>query len=178
MKRLILLRHAKSSWDDPVSRDFDRPLNAKGHRAARTVGRELRRLGLSFDMVVASPAARVAETLEGVEQGYGSTLAPSFDKRIYLASLDALIEVISGTDDAVQVLLLAGHSPGLEQVALFLSGVDDKQLRHLLEEKYPTGAIAEIVLPVNSWHKIEKGKGTLTRFVRPRDLDPELGPEY
>lgn len=178
MKRLTLLRHAKSSWDDAVARDFDRPLNAKGHRAGRTVGREMRRLGLRFDAVVASPAARVAETLEEVEQGYGGSLAPNFDKRIYLASPEALIEVVKTTDDEVNRLLLAGHSPGLEQLALYLSGVRDTELRSALEEKYPTGAIAEIELPVGSWDDIEKGRGTLVRFIRPRDLDPELGPDY
>jgi len=76
MKTLTLLRHAKSGWDDPVSRDFDRPLNAKGKRAAAMVGRHMRTLGLAFDHVVASPAVRVVETLDEIVTGYGQTLAP------------------------------------------------------------------------------------------------------
>ena len=70
MKRLTLLRHAKSTWDDPVSRDFDRPLNPRGRRAARTIGAEMRVLGLAFDSVIASPARRVMETLGELEQAF------------------------------------------------------------------------------------------------------------
>jgi hypothetical protein len=71
MKTLILLRHAKSGWDDPGLRDFDRPLNAKGQRAAALVGRNLRAMGLSFDRVLASPAVRVVETIDHAGRGYG-----------------------------------------------------------------------------------------------------------
>jgi len=178
MKRLTLLRHAKSSWDDPVARDFDRPLNAKGHRAGRTVGQEMRRLGLHFDAIVASPAARVVETLEEVAQGFGTPLSPRFDERIYLASRDALLDLVRTTDDAIASLLLVGHSPGLERLALHLAGVKDKKLRESVEEKYPTGALVEIDLPVEHWEDIGDSEGTITRFIRPRDLDPALGPEH
>ena len=178
MKRLTLLRHAKSSWDDPVARDFDRPLNAKGHRAGRTVGEEMRRLGLRFDAVVASPAARVVETLEEVAQGFGSPLTPRFDQRIYLASLESLLEVLHCVDDHIGSLLLVGHSPGLERLALHLAGVKDKPLRRSVEAKYPTGALIEINLPVIHWRDADGGDGTMTRFIRPRDLDPALGPEF
>ena len=178
MKRLTLLRHAKSSWDDAVVRDFDRPLNAKGHRAGRTVGQEMRRLGLRFDAVVASPAARVVETLEEVAQGFGSPLSPQFEERIYLASLDALLDLVRTTNDAVGSLLLVGHSPGLERLALHLGGVKDKKLMASVEEKYPTGALVEIDLPVDRWEDVEGSEGTMTRFIRPRDLDAALGPEH
>jgi phosphohistidine phosphatase len=178
MKRLTLLRHAKSSWDDTVPRDFDRPLNAKGHRAGRTVGQEMRRLGLSFDAIVASPAARVIETLEEVAQGFAAPLTPRFDERIYLASLDALLDVVHSIDDDVDSLLLVGHSPGLERLALHVAGVKDKRLRRSVEEKYPTGALIEISLPIDHWQDVEDGEGTMTRFIRPRDLDATLGPEY
>jgi phosphohistidine phosphatase len=72
MKILTLLRHAKSGWDDPVARDFDRPLNPRGRRAARTIGREMKAQGLAFDLVMASPARRVIETLEEVAAAYGA----------------------------------------------------------------------------------------------------------
>ena len=178
MKRLTLLRHAKSSWDDAVARDFDRPLNAKGHRAGRTVGQEMRRLGLRFDAVIASPAARVMETLEEVAAGFGAPLSPAFDQTVYLASREALLDLVRAVDDRVASLLLVGHSPGLERLALHLAGVKDKALRKSVEEKYPTGALIELSLPVDRWQDVEDGEGTMTRFVRPRDLDPTLGPEY
>ena len=88
MKTLTLLRHAKSGDDGAVARDLDRQLNAKGKRAARTVGRHLREAGLHFDRVVASPATRVAETIEEVGAGYGAALKPNWERAIYLATAE------------------------------------------------------------------------------------------
>lgn len=176
MKILTLLRHAKSTWDDPVARDFDRPLNPRGRRAARTVGREMRAQGLVFDAIIASPARRVIETIEEVAQACPLT-SPVYDQRLYLASTAALLEIIHETDGNVERLLLAGHNPGLENLALLLTGSDDAELRKELELKYPTGTLAEIQFAIERWSDVEEGKGSLTRFVRPRDLDPELGPD-
>lgn len=175
MKILTLLRHAKSGWDDPVKRDFDRPLNPRGRRAARTVGREMRSLGLAFDRILASPARRVVETIEEVSQSFGP-LEPDYDQRIYLAPTAALVEIVRGTPDEVERLLLVGHNPGLEELALFLAGPDGP-LRTQVETKYPTGTLAEIEFPAAHWSDVAEGAGTIARFVRPRDLDPELGPE-
>jgi phosphohistidine phosphatase len=173
MKVLTLLRHAKSGWDDPVLRDFDRPLNPRGRRAARTVARETRRLGLGFDRVLASPARRVIETLE--EVGQSVPLAPNYDERLYLASPETLLELVRGTDDGVDRLLVVGHNPGLEELALRLSGPGE--LRDEVAVKYPTATLAELQFGVTSWRQVRGGGATLTRFIRPRDLDPELGPE-
>lgn len=175
MKILTLLRHAKSGWDDPIKRDFDRPLNPRGRRAARTVGREMRSLGLAFDRIVASPARRVVETIEEVAHNFGA-LAPDYDERIYLASLATLVELVRETPEKVERLLLVGHNPGLEELALFLAGRDGP-LRSEVEIKYPTGTLAEIELPAAHWADVVEGEGKIARFVRPRDLDPELGPE-
>lgn len=174
MKVLTLLRHAKSGWDDPSLPDFDRPLNPRGRRAAHTVGREMRRLGLAFDRVLASPARRVIETLEEVEQAYG-TLAPEYDRRLYLASFDTLMELVRETPDGFRRLLLVGHNPGLEELVLRLSA--DGALRSEVKIKYPTATVAEMELPVGAWRNVGEGSATLTRFIRPRDLDPELAPE-
>jgi len=175
MKTLTLLRHAKSSWDDPVQRDFDRPLNKRGRKAARTIGREMRARGLRFDKVLASPAARVVETLADVSEGYGEALAPDYDKRVYLASAEALLEFVQGTNDGAATLLIVGHNPGLENLTLLLA--QDGALRSEVLVKYPTATLAEISLPVERWSEVREGIGTLARFIRPRDLDPELGPD-
>src|SRR3954463_1967371 len=98
MKILTLLRHAKSGWDDPVKPDFDRPLNPRGRRAARTVGREMRTLGLAFDRVLASPARRVVETIEEVAHSFGPIEA-EYDERIYLAPVAVLVELVRETPD-------------------------------------------------------------------------------
>lgn len=175
MKTLFLLRHAKSTWDDPVARDFDRPLNRRGREAARAVGAEMARLGLAFDHVVASPAVRVKETLAEVEKGYGAALSATFDKRVYLATTDTLLDLIRATGDEAERLLLVGHNPGLESIALELTSGSGP--RDAVAIKYPTGALAEIELPVDEWYAAAPGTGRLTRFIRPRDLDPALGPD-
>ncbi len=178
MKTLILLRHAKSGWDDPVARDFDRPLNAKGKRAAQRIGAYMREHQLGFDHVLASPAVRVVETLEGVAEGYGETLAPQWDKRMYLASAPSLLDVIQESNDGYDHLLLAGHNPGLEDLVLLLVPDDPDDLaRDQVEEKFPTASIAEISFAVDRWEDVQPNGGELARFIRPRDLDPALGPD-
>ena len=177
MKTLILLRHAKSSWDDAVPRDFDRPLNKKGRKAARIVGREMRAQGLEFDRVLASPAARVVETLADVAQGYGRPVEPEYDERLYLASPAVLLELIRETGDENERLLVVGHNPGLEALAMLLTHNDGDGLRGRIAVKYPTGTLAEIRLPVDRWRDVAEGAGEVARFIRPRDLDPELGPD-
>jgi len=176
LKTLTLLRHAKSGWDDPVSRDFDRPLNAKGKRAAETVGRTMRSLDLAFDHVVASPAVRVEQTIDGVESGYGRALSPAYDRRVYLASAGSLLDVVRETADDHATLLLIGHNPGLEDLVLLLAPDEPGGLRGDVEEKYPTATLAGLTFAVDAWGDIVEGAGTLTRLIRPRDLDPELGP--
>jgi phosphohistidine phosphatase len=175
MKTLTLLRHAKSGWDDPVGRDFDRPLNPRGRKAARTVGREMKAEGLAFDLVLASPARRVIETLEEVATGFGG-IGPHYDQRLYLASTATLLEIVRATPDEVERLLVVGHNPGLEELALCLSRRDDG-LRGEVELKYPTGTVAQIGLPVERWAEVKAGVGRIERFIRPRDLDSELGPD-
>lgn len=178
MKTLTLLRHAKSGWDDPVRRDFDRPLNPKGRKAARRVGLELRAQGLAFDAVVASPAVRVVETLADVAEGYGAPISPCWDERAYLATPATLLEIVRATDEAADRLLLVGHNPGIEALALMLTADEAGDgLRAELAAKYPTGTVAEIRLHVARWSEAAPGSGRLERFIRPRDLDPSLGPD-
>ncbi len=175
MKTLTLLRHAKSSWTDPAFRDFDRPLNARGRRAARAMGREMREQGLAFDRVLASPATRVVETLRDVGDGYGHALHPDYDRRVYMATAELLLDLIHETDDAATELLIVGHNPGLERLALLLSA--NGALRGEIEVKYPTGTLTQIDFPVSSWADVAAGLGTIVRFTRPRDLDASLGPD-
>lgn len=167
MKTLTLLRHAKSGWDDPSLTDFERPLSPRGREAARAMGRALAALGLGWDRILASPAARVTETLDGLAESYGP-LDPVYDGRIYLASLDTLLGLVRATPDEAARLLIVGHNPGMERLALQLSR--GGPLHDQIAEKYPTGALAEIALPIAHWRDAANGAGTLQRFLRPRDL--------
>ena len=176
MKTLTLLRHAKSGWDDGELRDFDRTLNAKGARAARVMGQHLRDQRLAFDHVVASPAVRVMETLDAVEKGYGRRLSPEWDRDLYLAPASVLVERVRALSDDLDRVLLVGHNPGLEDLVLLLVPDRAGDLRDAVEEKYPTASLAELVL-ADGWAHAGHGGATLTRFVRPRDLDVSLGPD-
>jgi phosphohistidine phosphatase len=177
-KTLTLLRHAKSGWDDPVARDFDRPLNQKGAKAAELMGQYMKEHALAFDCVVASPAVRVIETLDHVAAGYEKRIEPIWERRVYLASSATLMDVLRDLDDAVSSVMMVGHNPGMEDLVLDLvpEGADSA-LRDEVYEKFPTAAIAQITIDIAHWKDIDRGKGALTRFVRPRDLDPELGPD-
>ena len=167
MKVLSLLRHAKSDWHDPSLTDFERPLNGRGRENARAMGREMRALGLAYDCILASPAARVTETLEGLNEGLGASEI-HYDERIYLASTETLLAIVREAGDQHQSLLLVGHNPGMERLALLLSR--GGALHDQVAEKYPTGALAEIALPIEHWREAGDGAGTLQRFLRPRDL--------
>ncbi len=177
MKSLSLLRHAKSSWDDPVERDFDRPLNGRGRRAAQRMGQYLRDEGLTFDAALASPALRIRQTIEGLDAGTGQRLAAQFDKRIYMASAANLFALVQETEDAIGHLLLIGHNPGLEDMVLLASEGQSDPLRAEAELKYPTATLATLVFAADHWADVGEGGAVLTRFVRPRDLDPALGPD-
>jgi phosphohistidine phosphatase len=177
MKTLTLLRHAKSGWDGPAGGDFERPLNAKGRKAARTIGRELRALGIGFDAILASPAVRVVETVADVAEGYGEAIRPVYDPALYLASPATLLRLVRSADDRVDRLLVIGHNPGLERLAMLLTQEEGNGMRSRLAEKYPTATVAEISFPVGHWRDVAEGSGRVARFIRPRDLDPALGPD-
>lgn len=179
MKTLTLLRHAKSGWDDPVIRDFDRPLNAKGLRAAATIGRKAQEIGLEIDRLVASPAARVVQTLDGFFDGLGRSIEPVWDRRIYLASSATLLDIVRETDASVNHLMLVGHNPGLEDLVLDLIADDGSSpLRDTVESKFPTASLARISFDGEDWVSLTPVSGAkLDLFLRPRDLDPALGPD-
>lgn len=178
MKKLFLLRHAKSSWDDTVPRDFDRPLNAKGKLAAETIGSFAKQEALMFEQVLASPAARVIETLEHFEKACGQELEPIWDRKIYLASSVTLMDVLRNGANTGAVLMV-GHNPGLEDLIFDLVPDDgSSDLRHIVEVKYPTASLAALELDIADWGDIKDGCGKLVGFTRPRDLDEKLGPHY
>jgi phosphohistidine phosphatase len=176
MKSITLLRHAKSSWDDPVQRDFDRPVNEKGLRAARTMGEYCRRERLGWDHVISSPAVRCIETLDGFRDGYGKTLKPVWDRRVYLASCVTLLDLVNEAPVEAENLLLVGHNPGLEDLVLLLVPDERGDLRDSLEDKFPTASLAVLNFE-GGWGQLAARKARLMRFVRPRDLDATLGPD-
>ena len=177
MKRLGLYRHAKSDWNDARARDFDRPLNERGRKGAVVMARHILDYGQKWDRVIASPAVRVTETIERGSGAAGVTAPVNWDRRIYLASSATLLDLIREIEGDPAAVLMVGHNPGLEDLIFDLVPDDGSSpLRDIVEEKFPTAAFAVIELDVDNWADVQEGTARLVHIMRPRDLDPELGP--
>lgn len=164
MKRLLVLRHAKAERDSETGRDFDRPLAKRGWKDAGKVGRAMRERGLHPDAIIASPAKRVVETLAALAQSYGP-LQADYDRRIYNASPESLLDVVRQADDAAQTLLLVGHNPGLHLLLLDVTHADDCGLRSRIEEAFPTSALAAVDIMASSWADAGPASGEVIDLI-------------
>lgn len=171
MKRLTVLRHAKSSWDQAGLDDFDRPLNDRGREAARRIGRNMATRSLRFDLCLASPAVRVRETLAEIGRERGDLPLPIFEDGIYHAGLEDLLGLMQKIDDSAESVLLVGHNPGVHELVVELTSRDAGGLRDRVLMKFPTAAMAELELPAAKWRELTAGSGTVTRLTLPRELD-------
>jgi phosphohistidine phosphatase len=174
LRQLLLMRHAKSSWDDPGIADHERPLNARGRRAATAMRGVMRDLGLTPDIVLVSTARRTMQTLEGLEPWEETPLIETMDT-LYLADRAGLFAILRGVAETARSVMLIGHNPGLHELALALAGPLDpaSAAMHRLGKGYPTCALAEFTVP-GPWRELGPGAARLVRFVTPRDL-PEHG---
>lgn len=177
MRQLLLLRHAKSSWDDRGLSDHARPLNPRGRLAAAAMRAAMARLGLTPDLVLVSTARRTLETARALEPWDETPLIDPLDS-LYLASAPTLLQILQDTRETVRSVLLVGHNPGLHELAMLLVGAaamdgGNADLRRLADG-YPSGALAEFTLP-GSWHALSGGGARLVRFLCPRDL-PDADP--
>ncbi len=161
MRVLYLLRHAKSSWNDPTLRDFDRPLKKRGREAAERVGQRIGLETLSNPLVICSPAVRTSETAEVVLANANLQVEPRFDERIYEASLRELVEIVTEIPDDNEVAIMIGHNPGFEELLSFLTG-DHRRM--------PTCALAKIRFGKVSWTEVRAGEGSLEWFIAPKEL--------
>jgi phosphohistidine phosphatase len=160
VRTLYILRHAKSSWDDPSLRDFDRPLNKRGREGAQLIGNYLKSEGVELSRLISSPALRTRQTIELLLKSSGITVEPRFDERIYEADLRRLLQVISEIDEDVESVMLVGHNPGMEQLLECLT---------LEPHNMPTAALGKISIPV-AWRSVTRGIGELNWFVTPKSL--------
>ena len=169
MRTLYVLRHAKSDWGDSSLRDFDRPLNGRGWKAAKAMGREMRARDLAPDLVLVSPAARTTETLARLEEGYGGKFETVETRSIYLAETETLLDLVRSAPANADRLMIVGHNPGMHELVVALSeGPQD--LRNEAADKFPTGALAEISFDVRKWADVAPGAGRIRSFLKPRDL--------
>jgi phosphohistidine phosphatase len=160
MKKLLILRHAKSSWAEPDLADFDRPLNERGSQAARFMGSLIAKEGLAPELIVSSPAERAKNTAELVVQGGILEADIKFEDKIYEASPHSLLQIASELDDDADAVMLVGHNPGIESFIKLLTGV---------YEPMPTAALAVIDLKIDHWEDIAAGSAELLDVIRPKD---------
>ena len=168
MKRLYLLRHAKSSWKDTSLPDHDRPLAGRGRRAAKAIARHLREQNLEPQLVLCSTARRARETLERIQPALGAATV-ELEPDLYSASADALLERLRRVPDTVASVMLIGHNPGLQELALDLAR--PASAARELAAKYPTAALATLAFEASSWRELDDDTAELVDLVRPRDLE-------
>ncbi len=162
MKTLVLLRHAKSSWDDDRLDDHDRPLAPRGHRDAPRMGKRLARRGFDPDLLLTSSAVRARETADYLAAAL--ELAQSrirIERRIYLASPDELLKVIAALDDSLANVLLVGHNPGLTDLA-------NRLLPSLGLDNLPTAGVVAVECDIVRWKDIDSGALALEFYDSPR----------
>ncbi len=166
MTTLYVLRHAKSSWDDPALADRDRPLAPRGERAAARIATYVARERISPALVLCSPAVRARETLEAILPELRSDPELSYEAGLYGAYADGLVERLRAVPDAVPSVLLVGHNPGLHELVLLLA---DPATAERPREKFPTGALATLEFS-GSWSELAEGEARLVDYVVPREL--------
>jgi phosphohistidine phosphatase len=170
VKRLYLLRHAKSDWADPALEDFDRPLNGRGLKSAPAMGRYMRREGLVPALVLCSPARRTRQTWELLAAALKAEPAVDYADDLYLGEPARLLKRIGQAPESLPSLLVIAHNPGLQALAHKLATGGDKAGRRRMATKYPTAALAVLDCDVGAWDQLASGLCVLERFVAPRDL--------
>ena len=180
MRQLLLLRHAKSSWDDASQPDHARPLNASGRAAASLMRDTLRKLGLVPDVVLVSSARRTLQTLDALAPWDETPIIEPMDQ-LYLAAPAQILRVAATVSETVRSLMIIGHNPGLHELALRLAGLhgasSSGSIGRQLAVGFPAGALAEFTIP-GAWQELAASGedaerqvgGRLVPFICPRDL--------
>ncbi len=171
MRRLMLLRHAKSDRSKPGERDRDRTVAPRGRAAAPRIGAYMAGHGLRPDLVICSTAVRTRETWDLVAPAFTKAPRVVYDERIYQNNPEVLLDVVKETKPGVHVLLLVGHNPSFQALAEFLTASGHGDARQRLREKFPTAGLAVIDFPVDAWDRVHPHSGRLDRLITPGVLE-------
>jgi len=170
MKQIFLLRHAKSSWDDPSLEDIERPLNKRGRRAAKAMADHLKKKNIAPQVVLCSTSVRTRQTLDLLLPVLGDAEI-LYDDRIYDAAPQTLLARLKELPAECGCVLIIGHNPGLERLALGLAdGKGSTKALAKLAEKYPTGSLAGLSCASEDWESMEAAGCRLESFICPSDL--------
>ena len=168
--KLLLLRHAKSSWSLDGLADSERPLNRRGQEASRVMGHYIANPDLVRDVIISSPAVRARETEAGLDEQWSGSVPVFFEPVIYGAAAAELLCCIQAQVEGAQKILVVGHNPGIESLALSLDPNGPEKIVREITKKFPTCALA-IFRCCDSWSKLLVGNAILEDFVRPKDLE-------
>jgi phosphohistidine phosphatase len=169
MKRLYLMRHAKSSWETPDQDDIDRPLAPRGRRAAPLMGSHMRNLGYAPSIALCSPARRARETWSCLADALGGETAEEVRPELYDSDPRAVLDLVKSLDDAHSSAIVVSHNPTIHTLALGLIGYGANTADPF--GKYPTAALAVLDFDVAAWRDIAPGQAHLVGFTCPKDLD-------
>ena len=162
MKTVLLMRHAKSSWGNPSLRDHDRPLNKRGVRACRLMGTFLSEQGLVPDKIISSTATRAKETVTGLLETLSIEGEVFYTCNLYHADVDIMLEQLLPLPDEIEVVMLVGHNPGMDE---FLDDICDEQ------DHMPTAAIAVIEFEIAHWHELtDRTPAELKNLWKPKEI--------
>lgn len=170
MKRLCLLRHAKSDWGDPAKDDFDRPLNPRGEKAADFMAGYIARSPYRPDLILCSTAARASATCAPLCAALGEDVPVTYLDDLYHAMPDVMMDKIRNASDTADTLLVVGHNPGLVLLAMALAEDPDEETALRIAHGVPTGGFIVFDFDVEHWNEIGDGTGVPRFFGRPRDL--------
>jgi phosphohistidine phosphatase len=174
MITLLLLRHLKSSWDDPNLADHDRPLNARGRAAGRLVGAHLAGLRRKPSFVLCSTAVRARETLDLMRGALGAGVAVEMDRELYLAGTPRILARLRAIEPEHETVLVIGHNPDLQTLALMLAAEGEGDALRRLRAKFPTGGLATLV-GTGPWSGLHPRDLHLAGLVTPKDLATSHG---
>ncbi len=170
MLTLSLLRHAKSSWDDGSLEDFERPLAKRGESAAPRMGAFMAEQGLAPQLILCSPAVRARQTLDLVLPRLAGGPTVVYEDNFYLAAPSVLLARLRKIEGKVSHVMIVGHDPGMQGLAVELAGDGDAGMLQALAVKFPTAGLAVIRFKARSWAKVGRGKGRLELFTTPKTL--------
>lgn len=170
MKKVILLRHAKSSWDDPGVEDHDRPLNKRGRVSAPLISRWLSQRRHLPEMVLCSSSARTRETVSRMRDAMPDLPQPVVERELYHASPCVMRDRLAKLPRDCDTVMLVGHNPGLGSLVRKMSdGKENRRCRRAYEH-FPTGAAAVLELDVDDWSKVDFNQARFVDFAVPREL--------
>jgi phosphohistidine phosphatase len=168
VKKLLLMRHAKSSWKDPELADEDRPLNSRGRKAAGRIAKFLKDSNLEPSIVLCSSAVRARQTLELLRPALPGSTTVKVEPRLYSADSKELLTRVRRLSKRMPSVLIIGHNPAIQDLALTLASENSRSDE--IRKKFPTAALAMFDAPIGEWKNLEPGKASLVDFITPKGL--------